>query len=121
VLGVRRAGTYGVRIAENTIAYARGIDPSGAVIPAAILSGNHLRLRVDCTGFYGCSVKRIVVTLRRGRHTVIARGAHGHARLTGDGRTILRRRGRIAVRVTATITDAAGRREHRATQLVLHD
>jgi hypothetical protein len=188
VLGVRRAGTYGVRIAGNTIAYARGIDTSGAVIPAAIglvslggservvarnaeaastdfdydgsrlawwsygcrhpqinyldasgtgpglnrrgcelrfreqpsLSGDDLRMRINCTGFYGCNVERILVTLRGDRHTVIARGAHRHARLTPNGRSILRRRGRVTVRVAATITDAAGRHEQRATRLVLH-
>jgi hypothetical protein len=189
VLGVRRAGTYGVRIVGNTIAYARGIDPSGAVIPAVIglvsldgrervvarnaeasgtdfdydghrlawwsygcrypqinyldasrsgpglnrhgcrlrfreqpsLSGDDLRVRINCTGFYGCSVKRIIVTLRGDRHTVIARGAYSHAHLTRDGRSILSRRGRITVRIAATITDAAGRHEYRATRLVLHD
>jgi hypothetical protein len=85
------------------------------------VSGNDLRMRINCTGFYGCSVERIVVTLLGDRHTVIARGAHSHARLTTDGRSILRRRGRVRVRIAATITDAAGRREHRATRLVLHD
>jgi hypothetical protein len=88
--------------------------------PPAVIHGKRVRLHVDCFGFYDCSVSKLTITLPRRPRTLIATGRGSSARLTAFGRSLLRRRSRLEVRVQATITDAAGRREHRAARLTLH-
>jgi hypothetical protein len=78
-----------------------------------------LRFAVDCYGFFGCSVPKLVMAESHDRKAVIARGRGRHARLTKLGRRALDRAGRVRVRVQAIITDGAGRRERRSTSVVL--
>jgi hypothetical protein len=87
--------------------------------PRVVDGARAVRLRVDCFGFVACSVPRIVLAGRGRGRPVLGKGREGRVKLTRSARDKLRRRGRLDVRVTATITDVAGRREDRRARVVL--
>jgi hypothetical protein len=190
VLPLPAAQSYSVRIANNTIAFARSRDPSGSVVnakvgiatlggrfrtivrnaevsqwflgfdydgrriawlsygcstarveyldasaqsgpglhrqgcrltflrPPTILNGKTLKVDVDCFGFEACIVQRLTAT-RRTNTAVVARGRDDQAALTPLGRSLLRRDGHLNMRLTAIITDGAGRRESRSVRVVV--
>jgi hypothetical protein len=78
-----------------------------------------LVFRINCFGFSFCSVRRVTLATRHGRGTVVARGHGRLAHLTSTGKALLRSRKRVRVRMTAVITDLAGRKEHRHADVTL--
>lgn len=88
------------------------------VRPPSIVDGKALKVDVDCFGFWGCIVQRLTAT-RRTNKAVVARGRDNHAALTPLGRSLLRRDGRLDMRLTAIITDGAGRRERRSARVIV--
>jgi hypothetical protein len=82
-----------------------------------------VRLSPDCFGFAleACEARDVVLKATRGgRAVTVGRGASAaRVDLTPAGRALLRRGGRVGVRVSAVLTDDAGRRERRAGRATL--
>lgn len=80
-------------------------------------------LRFSCYGYSGghfgyppaCSARDVVLTAKDAGHSVVvARGRKAsHVPLTSAGKTLLKKRGSLSVRITATMGDPAGTRECR--------
>jgi hypothetical protein len=87
------------------------------------ISGNIVRLRVDCFGFPlgSCRARDVTLTVRRAQRVlVVGRGrTAGHVVLTPLGHRLLRLRRPLRVRARATLSDDAGRSERRSGRLTL--